>query len=791
MPKPTKSQRRENRKKKELKRQQARALKQQEPKLKAWEAPKMKIFQVPKLVRDDLSWEQRLALLRAIGDQAKTEFDERYPRIQKWLIDYDPVHVLSMCAFYFVSLPEGTDPEAVGKLEFPHHFLEIMQAFALYQPRSFNFIPLQGNMEMLKNEMIEVGQTMNLRYLAIPETHSTRDEVEAYRLRTEMMAQTTAVRNWAYPHQMRKVVFDLASAIRAEFVAKYLIDPVALFTMLFYLADEREDLLNAHISRLRPIFRKKSHTDIFSAYNDAFPENVRIHDAGAAEIWERARKNRGTLRALLMAHADLKLQDIYSFSLDHALDVLGHGADRDALKGLLTRLSYQFGDLAGFNKDHIILSNPVLSRPFIRLQDGQFFSAMWGIFPHLAMDILEDLIWEEGALRSKYTRLKSKYLEDELERIMRAGFPNATLYRGSLWRDPASGVEYENDLLVVIDSFAIVLEAKSASVSDPARRGAPERLAATLRELIEDPSDQAHRFIRHLENQKQTLTFNTKRGGTNVVDSTPIKYYIPLGVTLSHLGSIGSNLKKLIAAQITNKKLEELAPSMSLTDLESILELLPLELEKIHYLARRREFEAHMEYEGDEMDLLGFYLDTGFNIGNTEYDKSTTINMLLKSKELDPYFVGSREGKQVAKPELAMTTWWRDILNRISERRSDGWVETGFILLNTTKDDQAKFEREFKNLMRRVERGQVDMPHNFVIFKSGPTRRLYVIAGYPHTTTDKEIRNSVIADLMNGEFSDSVRGMAVIGVSLSSPSYPYSVLARQTATNLFDTLTLS
>lgn len=788
MSKLTKAQRRERRKKKEQKRSQDRAQKQKNP--KAWEAPKMKFFQMPKLLKDDLTLEQRLTILRSVGDRAREEFEQKYPNIQRWLIDYDPVYVLSMCAYYFISSPEGTDPEAVGKLDFPHHYLEIMQAFALYQARNHNLTPLLQNMETLKREMGEIGQAMSFRHLSIPEALTNKDEIDAYRLRTEMMGHTTAVRNWAYPHQLRKIVLDLAMAVQIEFVARYKVDPVAFFKMIFRLVDERSDLLNEHISKVRTIFGKKNHREIFSAYNDAFPENEPITESTADELWEMMRRKNNALCSFLMSHSDLKLENIYSFSLDHAIEVFGTDPIRDEVKNLLDRLSYRFGDLATFNKDHIILSNPVLSRPFIQLGNGKYFTAVWGILPHLAMDLLEDLVWEDSVLKSKYTRAKSKYLEDELERVIRDGFPNATIYRGSLWKDPDSGKEFENDLLVVIDSFALVLEAKSASVTDPARRGAPDRLAETLRELIEDPSEQAHRFIRYLESHKQIHAFNTKRDVTNVVNSMAIKYYIPLGVTLSHLGSIASNLKKLIEAGITTKRLEDLAPSVSVTDLESVLELLPLEVEKIHYLARRREFEAHMDYEGDELDLLGFYLDTGFNVGQDEYTKNSVLNMLLKSKELDPYFVGSREGKKVKKPSLSMTTWWRDILTRISEVRLDGWIETGFILLNIPVGDQVKFEREFKALVQRVKQGNVDMPHNFVIGKFGPDRRRYVLAGYPFTTIDKQVRNSVIDELIHSEFNEGVRGIAVIGVNLNSPSYPYSVLARRAATDLFDTLTL-
>lgn len=786
MTKSAKTRRRENRKKKE----RERAHKRDGSKLKPWDVPKMKYFQMPPLLKDDVPWEKRLEIVRTIGLKAKTEFDEKYPNIQRWLTDYDPLHVLSMCAFYFVSSEDGIDREAIGKLDFHHHYLEIMQAFALYAPRKFNMRPLQSNMGKLKSEMIDIGKAMSLRDLAIPETVTSEDALNTYLLRTQMMGQTTAVRNWAYQHQMRKVVLDLSAAVEAEFLEKYKINAVSFFKMIFDLVEERGDLLNTHVSKVRIIFKKKNYIEILSSYNQAFPENVPIVGTVAEDMWKMAGKNINVLRSLLIAHSDLKLESVYTFSLEHAADLLEGNAAREDLKNLLNRLSYRFGDLSDFKREHIILGNPVLSRPFIQLENEEYFTSIWGILPHLAMDILEDLVWDDPALKAKYTRIKSKYLEEELERIIRHGFPNGALHRGSRWKDPDSGVEYENDLLVVLDGFALVLEAKSASISDPARRGAPDRLASTFRELIQEPSDQAHRFIRHLESQKKIHTFNTKHGIKNIVDSSSIKYYIPLGVTLSHLGSIGSNLKKLIDAGFLDKELEQLAPSISITDLEAVFELLPLEIEKIHYFSRRREFEAHMRYEADELDLLGFYLDTGFNIGPKEYDESTAINMLLKSKELDPYFIGSREGKNITKPQLSLTKWWRDILNRISETKNEGWIETGFILLNTAKEDQEKFEREFKALCGRIKRGDVSMPHNFVILKSGPVRRQYVIVGYPCTTEDRDIRNSVIDEIVHGEDAEGSRGVAVIGMNLLYPNYPYSFLARKIATDLFDELTL-
>jgi len=788
MTKTTKEQRRKKRKEKELlyqKRRQAERGKRLAP----WEAPKMKMFQLPKLLKDGVPLEKRLDFIRTIGKDAREKFATLYPQTTKWVTQYDPVYVLSMCAFYLIASPEGTDREATGELEFHHHYLELLQAFALCQPRNHSVQPLREELLALKAHMQEVGKHMSRRNLEIPERLTSDEEISAYRLRTEMMSQTTAVRNWAYMHQMTKVLLDLAHSIEPEFEAAYGVAPQRFFSMLLQIAEEVQDRLDDYMAKMRKCAAQRDSRAIIEAYNDAFPENMPITEEQAAWIWKESGKKRLNLLSMLMMHAELKLADVYSFSLDRALEIAGEGTDKAALQALLEKISFRFGDLADANKEHFVLSNPVLDRPFISLEGGTYFSSVWGVLPHLLLDILEDLVWEDKGLRNLYTKSKALYLEDELERVVRAGFPNGQVFTGSTWQTSA-GVTYENDLTVVIDSFAIVFEAKSASVSDPARRGAPSRLSETLRELIESPSDQALRFIDRLKSEPRVHEFRTKRGVVNKIDSRAIKHYIPIGVTLSHLGLIGSNLKKLIAAGIVNKKLEDLAPSISITDLESVFELLPREVEKVHYLARRREFEAHMEYEGDELDLLGFYLDNGFNIGDTEYSQDVSLNIVLKSKELDPYFIGSREGHPVPKPRLAMTDWWDAILNRVSEAKFEGWLETGFILLNTTKEDQEKFEVEFKNLARQVQEGTASQPHNWIVWVSGPTRRRYVVVGYPYIVDEKKERDSILGEAIGSEANADARGVAAIAVNMRHPHYPYDVLAGRAATNLFDTLTL-
>jgi hypothetical protein len=790
MSKLNKKQRRARRKRKHAATRKRHALKKRE-KPQPWVAVKNPMVQMPEFLPPSITKGQRLEILRSIGSEAKKEFDEKYPTIQRWFQEYDALYLLSFFSYYLVAQQEGIDPEVTGnKPPFYHHYLEILQAFALYQERNFNPKPLMSEAETIENDMKSLGQLMGVRLFNIPENLSSDEEVKAFRLRTEMMMNTTAIRNWAYGHQMRKVTLDLCKLIGNRFKKTYGIDPFDFMQMLFALTDERTELLNEHRSKVRNCLHKNTHLKIIDAYNQTFPENIPIEGDEVSAMWETAGKDIKKLRGMLLCHSDLKLEHIYSFTIDEAKSLMGTDVSAETLTSFLEKLTLNFGDLKNFNPEHIILSNPTHHKPFIRIDDSTFFSAVWGIMPHLAIDILENLIWSDDELRKEYTHIKSKYLEDQVEEIFKQGFPSAKLYRGSLWTEPVSGKTYENDLTVLIDSFAVVVEAKSGSVSDPAKRGAPDRLFETLRELIEEPSEQALRLIDYFKNNKKVHEFLTKRGVINVIDNTKIKYYIPLGVTFSHLGMISSNLKKLIEAGVVKKSIHQLAPSMSFTDIDTVFELLPLEAEKIHYLSRRREFEAHLEYEGDELDLLAFYLDHGFNIGETEYAKDTVFNFSPKSKELDPYIIGKSEGRNVKKPELQMTKWWRDILTTIAARKIEGWIETSFILLNSTKEDQKKFQNAIRELVGRIKRGRIEKPHNWVLFTTGPERRKYAIAFYPYTTNNRELRNNIMGQIIEGEHTENARGVAVIGVNLNQNDYPYTVFARRMSTDLFDSLAI-
>lgn len=137
-----------------------------------------------------------------------------------------------------------------------------------------------------------------------------------------------------------------------------------------------------------------------------------------------------------MAHSDLFLRDIYTWSIDEITNYLSPTISRDEIRQIIDSLSYRFGDLSDLNKDHIFLNNPIHTKPFIKLDNNHYFSVIPHLFIHIGVDILEKFIGTSKVLQNEYQIRKGKYLEEKVEDLFRIAFPNSQIYAGSTWQCP-------------------------------------------------------------------------------------------------------------------------------------------------------------------------------------------------------------------------------------------------------------------------------------------------------------------------------------------------------------------
>lgn len=229
----------------------------------------MKFFRVPDPF-GDLPPEVRRALVREAAAKACATFDEEYPKLATWFEAYDPLYLLSFCAYYFLTTPQGVDKGAIeGKLDFASYHLELLQAFALMRPRISTPQPLGEKAEELKRSMRELGDSLALAQLDLP-PELPDGEVRKRMVISQMRGQTFAIRNWAYPEQALshlKSMFTggLSDVIAHEYPGVSIVQVIDVLKILKIMAEQVEDRLNDHIHKLAPVVAAN---DFDSAYGD-------------------------------------------------------------------------------------------------------------------------------------------------------------------------------------------------------------------------------------------------------------------------------------------------------------------------------------------------------------------------------------------------------------------------------------------------------------------------------------------------------------------------------------------
>jgi hypothetical protein len=194
---------------------------------------------------------RRRALFDA-AQNARKEFADGFPKLRDWFVDFDPLYILSFCVFYFLSTPQGVDKEAVdGTVDFGPVHLELLQAFALMGPRTFNVTPLKERASELQTTLKSLTDALifgNVK--ATPDMSD--DEVKKQVILAKMRVQTLAIRNWAFPDQAVRHLKELFSgSLRGRISASHQgVDIVRLIDGLVRLQDAVNDRLNTHLGRL-------------------------------------------------------------------------------------------------------------------------------------------------------------------------------------------------------------------------------------------------------------------------------------------------------------------------------------------------------------------------------------------------------------------------------------------------------------------------------------------------------------------------------------------------------------
>lgn len=719
-----------------------------------------------------LSQEVIAEILVEAGRSHERDFTESLEKLVEKINSVDVLHLLSILAVYGLSVGM-TETGKTSKKKTPtihQAHVELVQALALSSSTSKqSYEPIQPHqVQEICDLLISFDTSFNFKRLVQIKNAKTEEKKAILQVQEWLRLHTNIVRNWGYFRRVVSIAKRLYSELDPLFIMSVGLKATSIIDIFEGLVTCVEEVNNKRLQQIRTVFKARTIEEVIKTYYEIYQLPGSVEEATTF-----LREHGATIqdvRLLILSHSDLFLTK--SFSFTHEEIASSMSIEPIALECALSKLSHQFGDLKDSNPEHFFLGNPVWTKPLIKLSTGNYFCATPQVFFSFVFQSLDSLLSAETIKSEVQDNRRPKFLEDEIKQLFTQAFPQAAFKQNFKWKD--SSIEYESDFVMQIDSCFLIVEAKSGSVSSSALRGAPGSAKDDIHELLVSPAIQSKRLADKIIELKAKHILPDTFQALNF-DLNTIQRIIRLSVTLEDFATIQSQVSRLKDTGWIDKTLS-VAPTIAIADLEVVFDILTSIPQKIHYLIRRAELEEHMQYRGDELDLLGFYLETGFNVGEEEFEPREWIISGM-SEKVDEYYVALDQGIVRKKPSLGLIKWWEDIQLRIEQRCPYRWSEVAVMLLNVSLDDQRKTERGFKRITRNVKKNWRQPGHINSIIMHLPQRREAVgILAFRASQQDQ--RREFMQNLAEQSFSETnAERCLVIGVNIDDQDwYPYSVL---------------
>lgn len=713
--------------------------------------------------------------LAEVGQRNVDEFPNQLQTVENIIASVDPILTIAMLTTYGLigTIDDKGNRSSYKGEKFNQSHVELIQALALKVPQenlSFDF-PLPDKTQQLFDLTEALAESYRLRRLSEIGKNDSEDGGAIKLVQEQLRMHTQVVRNWGYLSKVMSIIKRLCNPIDNEFAKKTGLTATELIDFFYYLIRRIESRINIHHKKISSAFRAKTIEEVLDEYHKSFPELI---DSRAAMLQMASEREISleAMKAMMISHSDLSLTEIYSFDIKTIAEETK--LNEKNVKTALDKLSIKIGELFDSNTEYFFLDNPVWIKPVIKLDEESYFCALPQVFFSFVFPILSNLLDDSVALEI-YEKRRSEFLESEIKDLFKKAFYGCELQAGYLWSEN-DVVLGENDLMVKVDSHLILIEAKSHSISWPALRGAPSRARKHVHEILLAPSQQSLRLKERILIALQEPAKQDTLLPQFPIDLKQVKTILRLSVTLEDFATLQSMIHQTKKAGWIPED-HEIAPCMLLADLEIVFDILKNTPEKIHYLKRRAELEAHADYKGDELDLLGFYLKTGFNIGDAEFD-GTHLLLTEMSHPIDTYYEACDESVLIEKPELKLTKWWTDICQKLQDRKVHQWSDIANILLNVSYDEQEKLIGKFKKIIKNVHKNWRVRNHLCSIIMVPHKRRKDALAIFGFKEQRKDERYDSMEDIASQIFAQShVDRCLVIGVNIDKMHYPYSLIS--------------
>jgi hypothetical protein len=472
------------------------------------------------------------------------------------------------------------------------------------------------------------------------------------------------------------------------------------------------------------------------------------------------------MKRTLFAIFEEKLRPIFQLSRNDVDDL----ADFQNLWNALDNVALGFGDVNADILEHLHLSNPILTKPLVADGTGNFYLfCTQSTFANL-VEIIDVLTGPKQTLKAAVEAFKGKWLEKKLNELVCGAFPSGKTYPSAKWYD-LEGKEGETDCLLLVDKTVGLFEAKSGRVTAPSRRGAPDRLKRDIKELLVDPSEQSYRFETVLKTSRQPVMFSTALGKAEIA-GTDVREVFRINILFDTIGPLSTNTKQLIEAGLIDPGVP-MAPCMSIFELETLLDVLPDQISRIHYLRRRCDLEQNSMIEADEMDLIALYLENCFHIGDHEFSEEGFSIYGWSDRVAKMY---DHEGRR-AKTDLALkrTPMWTRLLAAIEEKGAIGWTRFGYRLCETRYAEQWSVQRMKEKSIKKARKVKIGQAVITGCYTDGEQIPLAICVGN-HVSEFGIYKHSETAARSIMDIAKADQALALYW-DISEPELPYKFIA--------------
>jgi len=716
----------------------------------------------------NLSQDERKEAIDKIQKNSTQNYNSTLVELQSLLKEYNPIAVLSQLSNYALFQGIGDDVVNKGSSSISQAHIEICQSLILkIDTKKFNLETpsleiiqkIIDSLESLLESNLYKNWDSNI--LNLSET-----DINIRYFRDYVIAHTQTVRNWGNFRQVNTISSELYSKFDDILIEKYGFNSSQVIRFFNYLIENIEENSTDMFKNFRKIRESSDIKSMISVYHSFINEE----EAETKNLLQYFKKHNINdkedifINFIYPYHADRFLPKTYIFNYKQVAKELSF--KKEVIENILENFAYSLGDLTEKETEHLFLGNPVWTKPLIMLSEEEFFCPIPNTFFSFILKAFDELI--ESIDNNKLSDIKAKYLENKIGKIVKTRFSDAIIRSSFKWE------VYENDLVVFIDTYIIIFEAKSGKITDSALRGSADRLKKKVKELLVEPNEQSKRL-----KDKLIYLINNPDVEDDIRSKLPITLtenhrVLRVSIQLEYFASLQSNIISLKKTGWIPNDFTP-CPSMNIGAFETLFDIFEHPIQIINYLEMREEIEEKVKYHGDELDLIATYMDNRFNF----VDADSHIQLIAgTSKSIDDYYQLVDVGMKANKLKIKINNFFEKILIQLENRKPHGWMLMGSIIYRLFPDDQQRIVDMLDELKESVKKSWAIDGHKNMIIYSPPLLSEYAFCFIYFNNKNKEKRHEFFNEaVLKALEPKHVKYCLATAKNIDMNDMPYSMIA--------------